>query len=231
MSELSVLIELQSIYDNLQTIRRDLANLPPDLAVLRDNLRSNAKELEKTHKELAASRILFSQLIIELEKAQKAEDTAKTSVKAATQKVQYSANIRKLDELQRQKAAIARPAKESEERIVKLESKEAELSHIQTEVQKQFDELEAIFLSEHENQLEARTRLEARKKAIESTLKPNILVKFNRLIQQRVGQAVVIVENNVCSSCRTRLRTPLIASMRDSDIVFCESCQRVLYNP
>jgi predicted nucleic acid-binding Zn-ribbon protein len=231
MSELSVLIELQSVYDNLQTIRRDLANLPPDLAALRDNLASIARELEKTYKELTNSRAIFAQLTTELEKAQKAEDEAKELLKAATQKIQYSANIRKLDESQRQKAAVARPAKENGERIIVLENKELELKHRQINIQKQFDELEIIFLSEHENQLEARTRLQARKQTLESTLQPAILVKFDRLIKQRMGQAVVAVEDNVCKSCRNRLRTPLIASMRDSVMVFCESCQRILYNP
>jgi hypothetical protein len=231
MSELSILIELQSVHDNLQTIRRDLADLPPDLAALRNNLDLIAKEREKTYKELVSSRVLLTQLTLELEKAQKAESVAKASVKNATQKIQYSANIRKLDEFQRQRAAIAKPAKESEEHIVKLENKDLELKHKQVEMQEQFDELEAIFLHNHENQLEARIRLQARKQTLESELKPNILVKFNRLIQQRVGRAVVIVDNNVCSGCRTRLRTPLIASMRDSNMVFCESCQRVLYNP
>jgi len=231
MSELSVLIELQSVYDNLGTIRRDLANLPPDLATLRDSLSSISKELEKTHKELEASRFLFAQLTLELEKAQKTEDIAKMSVKAATQKTQYSATIRKLDECQRQKAAIARPTKESKDHAIELEKKVLELTCKQTEIQKQFNELEIIFLSEHENQIEVRAQLQTRMQTLESILSPTILVKFKRLIQQRIGQAVVTVEGNVCSGCRTRLRTPLIASMRGSDIVFCESCQRILYNP
>jgi hypothetical protein len=231
MSELSILIELQSVYDNLQTIHRDLTSLPPDLATLRDNLVFIAKEIETTYKSLITSRVLFDQLTAELEKAQKAEDDAKASVKSATQKVQYSATIRKLDECQRQKAALTRPAKEIKERIVALENKELELKCKQMDMQKQFDELEIIFLSKHENQLEARTRLHALKQTLESALNPAILVKFNRLIQQRVGQAVVIVDNNVCNGCRTRLRTPLIARLRDPGVVFCESCQRILYNP
>ena len=231
MSELSALIELQSVYDNLQIIQRDLAALPPDLAALRDNLKSISRELETIHKDLAISRALFSQLTIELDKAQKAEDDAKILVKAATRKVQYSATIRKLDDCQRHKTAVTRPTKEVVERITTLENKELELKRRQAKAQKQFNELEAIFLSEHENQLEARVRLQARKQELESALNPITLIKFNRLLQQRTGRAVVIVDNNVCSGCRTRLRIPLIARLRSPGVVFCESCQRILYNP
>jgi hypothetical protein len=97
MSELSVLIELQSVHDNLRIIQRDLSAFPPDLAALDIELKTIAKRLEETSKGLIASRSLFASLTIELGGAQKAEELAKASVKVATQKVQYTAAIRELD--------------------------------------------------------------------------------------------------------------------------------------
>jgi predicted nucleic acid-binding Zn-ribbon protein len=231
MSELSVLIELQSVHDNLRTIQRDLSAFPPDLAALDAELKMLARKIEETCKGLSASRSLFASLSTELGGAQKAEELAKASVKGATQKVQYTAAIRELDERQRQKSAVARPVKETEVRIDSLERLDVELKDRQLEAQKQFEELKAIFLSEHGNQVEALTRLQTRCAELEAQLKPGLLVKFKRLLVMRQGRAVVGVDNGACGGCRTRLRTPVVAHLREADTMFCESCQRILYDP
>ena len=231
MSELSVLIELQSVHDNLRTIQRDLSAFPPDLAALDGELKMLARKLEETSKGLTATRGLLSSLSTELGGAQKAEDLAKASVKTATQKVQYTAAIRELDERQRQKSAVARPVKEAETRIESLERAEAEMLERQEAAQKQFDELRGVFLSEHGNQVEAQTRLLARCAELEAQLAPGLLTKFKRLLQQRQGRAVVGVDGGACGGCRTRLRTPVVAHLREAETLFCESCQRILYDP
>jgi predicted nucleic acid-binding Zn-ribbon protein len=231
MSELSVLIELQSVHDNLRTIQRDLSAFPPDLAALDAELKMLARKLEETAKGLTATRSLHTSLSTELGGAQKAEELAKASVKTATQKVQYTAAIRELDERQRQKSAVARPVKEAETRIESLERAEAEMLERQEAAQKQFDELRGIFLSEHGNQVEAQTRLLARCTELEAQLAPGLLTKFKRLLQQRQGRAVVGVDGGACGGCRTRLRTPVVAHLREAETLFCESCQRILYDP
>ena len=231
MSELSVLIELQSVHDNLRTIQRDLSAFPPDLAALDGELKMLARKLEETSKGLTATRGLLSSLSTELGGAQKAEDLAKASVKTATQKVQYTAAIRELDERQRQKSAVARPVKEAETRIESLERAEAEMLERQEAAQKQFDELRGVFLAEHANQVEAQARLLARCAELEAQLAPGLLTKFKRLLQQRQGRAVVGVDGGACGGCRTRLRTPVVAHLREAETLFCESCQRILYDP
>ena len=231
MSELSVLIELQSVHDNLRTIQRDLSAFPPDLAALDAELKMLARKIEETSRGLTASRSLFASLSTELGGAQKAEEIAKASVKGATQKIQYTAAIRELDERQRQKSAVARPVKETEIRIDGLERLDVELKERQAEAQKQFDELKAVFLAEHGNQVEAQTVLQTRCAELEAQLAPGLLVKFKRLLVMRQGRAVVGVDGGACGGCRTRLRTPVVAHLREAETLFCESCQRILYDP
>ena len=231
MNELSVLIELQSVHDSLRTIQRDLSAFPPDLAALDAELKILARKAEEAAKGLVGTRALFSALSGELCTAEKAEEAAKVTVKGATQKLQYTTAIRDLDERQRQKAAVARPVKEAETRIEALERQTVEISTRQAEAQKQFDQLKVVFLSEHGNQVEAQTRLNTRLAELEACVEPALLVKFGRLLTQRMGRAVVVVDNGACGGCRTRLRTPFIAHLREAGNLFCESCQRILYDP
>jgi hypothetical protein len=231
MNELSVLIELQSVHDNLRTIQRDLSNFPPDLAALDAEIKILTRKAEEASKGLAGTRGLVANLSLELVSAQKAEDLAKGAVKLANQKTQYTSAIRDLDERQRQKAAVARPVKEAENRIEALERQQGEIASRLGEAQKQFDELKGVFLAEHENQVAAQAVLDARRAELEKSLDATLLRKFGQLLAQRNGRAVVGVDNGACGGCRTRLRTPFVAQLREAGNLFCESCQRILYDP
>jgi len=231
MSFLPVLLELQAIHDNLSVIQRDLTTFPPDMARLDSELKTLVRKVDAFTKGLSEAQATQMALTKELGVAQKLEDQARTSLKNATQKVQYTAAIRELDERERQKAAIAKPLKDVEIRIQTLTKDLAEATGSRDIAQAQFDELHRIFLSEHENQILAQQTALARKLELEAKLEPVELGRFNRLIQGRHGQAVVTVENGTCTGCRTKLRGPLLAQLREKTTLNCESCQRILYSP
>jgi len=231
MSQLSLLIELQSVHDNLRVIQRDLNAFPPDLASLDSELKTLSRKLEETTKALVSARNQQGNLTTSLAAAQKLEDHSKAALKETKQKVQFTAAIRELDDRQRQKAAVARPLKDVETRIETLERVKGEMEARQIEAQKQFDELKAIFLSEHVNQVEAEKRLHDRQSEIHKGLDPIMVSKFDKLIAQRQGRAVVGIDKGSCGGCRTRLRTPFLAQLREEKNMFCESCQRIIYDP
>ena len=231
MDTLPALLELQGIHENLRTIQRDLNAFPPDMSKLDTELKGILKRQESATKELAEARTKAESLSGDLKLAQRLEEHAKTAVKQSTHKVQYTAAIRELDDRERQKAAVAKPLKEAETRIAALEKETTELEIRRAEVQSQFDELHQIFLAEHENQVAARGVNMARRAELEKLLEPAALARFNKLIQQRQGRAVVSVENATCGGCRTKLRIPLLAELREKGTIPCEFCQRILFLP
>jgi len=231
MSDLPLLIELQSVHDNLRVIQRDLSAFPPDLAALDTELKTLAKKLEEAAKALSTARSQQASLTTNLAAAQKAEDLSKAALKETKQKVQFTAAIRELDERQRQKAAVARPLKEAETRVEALEQAISSMEARKAVALAQFEELHAIFLSEHANQVEAESRLKVRQQEIRQALQPTVATRFDRLMQQRQGRAVVTLEKGCCGGCNTRLRTPLISRLREERQVLCESCQRIVYDP
>ena len=231
MSSLPVLLELQAIHDNLTTIQRDLTSFPPDMAKLDTDLKAYTRRAESLDKSLEASRADQASLARELTQAQKLEDTARTALKNATQKIQYTAAIRELDERERSKTAVAKPLKDVESRIQAFEKELAEVTALRDEARQRFEEFQRVFLSEHENQVLAREKALARKLELEAKLGSVELGRFNRLLAGRHGQAVVVVENGTCTGCRTKLRGPLLAQLREQTMLNCESCQRILYVP
>lgn len=230
MTTLLELRDLQATCDNLKTIERDLANLPPDLAALDGQIKAATRRKADLEKALAEGRTQTEKLQKELALAQRLEAHARTAVKATTQKVQYTAAVRELDHREREVAAITRPLKELEARLV---AQDTELVQVTAELETktaQFEGLHQIFLAEHETQVAAKAALSAKRATLEAALEPALLKRFHQLLNQRQGRAVVGVENSVCLGCRTKLRIPAMTALREAKgIPTCESCQRIVF--
>lgn len=232
MELLPLLRELQSTLDYLRTVERDLSALPPDLAALDSRLKVIQKQVSDKTKSLESARAQILTRTKDLALAQKDEDLARTALKATSQKVQYTAAIRDLDEKERQKSQIAKPLKALEIEVVTLETALAGLETERATLKAQFDELHAVFLEEHSNQVVARTQLQAKQADLEAKLPAAEKIRFYRLATARQGKAVVPVEMGACTGCRMKLRGPFLFALKDAkDPVACESCQRILFLP
>lgn len=233
MSLLPTLKDLQATLDNLRTIERDLSAFPPDLAALDQEQKAVARQTIDTEKALQEWRNKRETLVKAHAEALRLEELARKALKAATQKVQYASAIRDVDDRERQRAAVARPLKESEANCAELESRLAALQARGVEVEARFKDLHQIFLAEHETQVIAKDQLTAKRLQLEAGLPAAELTRFNRLIHSRQGRAVVPVENSTCMGCRVKLRMIFLSDLRQKEgLMACESCQRIVYlNP
>ncbi len=230
MSILPTLVELQATLDNLRTIERDLAALPPDLASLDQKLRAVRKEKAEKTKTLETLRTKREGHAQDLAAADKAIAGIRSHLKEATQKVQYAALIREQEEHERAHNAASRPLKAAETQIQQLELDVADLSSRETAQAAEFSVLHEAFLEEHANQVEARALLEAKRAALEAAMAPADLARFKKILEARQGRAVVSVDKGLCGGCRTRLRPVVASQLREGKLLLtCESCHRFLY--
>ncbi|MDP1832407.1 MAG: hypothetical protein Q8K67_10145 [Geothrix sp.] len=232
MEHLATLRDLQSTLDYLRTIDRDLSALPPDLAALESRIKVIEKQRAEKTKSLDSARTQIQARSKELTQAQKDEDRARAAVKTTSQKVQYAAAIRELDEKERLRAQIARPLKALEIEALALDQALAALAAEYVTLKTQFDELHGIFLDEHANQVEGRKLLKTKQAELEAKMPVPEVVRFHRLAAARQGRVVVAVENGACSGCHVKLRGPFLFQVKEAKgAVACESCLRILYLP
>jgi len=231
MNTVAILKELQLAHDGLRTIQRDLTAFPPEMAQIDASVKDAGKRTQEIEKRILQARAQFDANEKQHQQAVKAEAHARKELKASAHKVQYVAAMRELDEKERQLEIAQRALRETEAELKSLEAEHESLASSRNESQKQFDELHEIFLAEHENQIVAKDRLAKQITELESKLDAAIVSKFNRLMQYKAGKAIVAVENNVCTGCHTRLRTPLVYQLKAEGSISCESCQRILYLP
>ncbi|HJV89123.1 MAG TPA: C4-type zinc ribbon domain-containing protein [Holophagaceae bacterium] len=230
MSNLQLLRDLQGTLDNLRTIERDLAALPPDLALLDQKLKAVRKEKADKTKQLEVLRLKRETHAKDLATADKSIADIRSHLKEATQKVQYAALIREQEEHERSHNAAIRPLKEADAQIQQLEADLADLTTREAAQAAEFAVLHEAFLGDHANQVEARTLLEAKRTELEGALAPADLARFKKILEARQGRAVVAVENGLCGGCRTRLRPVVASQLREGKLLLtCESCHRFLY--
>ena len=210
---------------------RDLSSLPPEMASLDASIKAAQKRLSAIDIGLGQAKARFEDAENEQQQAVKAEAAARKDLKASTHKVQYTAAMRSLEEKERLIETSVRTQKEAEAALMSLKEEREGLLGSQNENQLQFDELNQIFLSEHENQVVGKARLTAKIAELEGLLDKATLNKFNRLMQGRNGRAVVPTENDTCTGCHTKLRAPLVYKLKAEKCITCESCQRILYLP
>lgn len=230
MDLLSALVDLQRTLDLLQTIDRDLTAYPPDLAELHRKVQSLEKAQTEDAKRIEEAKARHEPRAKEVAIARKGLERTQEELKKATSKVQYAALIREKEDRDKQLHALLRPLKELETSMADAETRRTERETELTTTRAQFEELRAVFLAEHGNQVAGREELEAKRSALETAIPAPDLARFRKVAQARAGKAVVAASGGLCLGCRTRLRPSLLHSLRDSrSLVSCEACQRFLY--
>jgi len=229
MSNLATLKELQTTHDGLRAIERDLAAYPPEMKRLEASAKAAEKKLLELEGTLAKAQAKSEAAEKQLVQTTKAEAHARNALKTATHKGQYTIAMRDLDDKERQMDAAQKALAEAAAALKAMEAEKESLETSHKEDRRQFDELMEIFMSEHENQVAAKSSLAKKIEELNGQLDQTTLTKFGRIMQSRGGKAVVPVENSICTGCNTKLRTPLIYQMKAQGFIFCESCQRIVY--
>ena len=138
--------------------------------------------------------------------------------------------------------------------LTEIEGVKADNSITEEEIIKLMDELEVgkkkltqekeLFKNEEASAQKEKTVVDARMKEIDSNLAeflakrksivPNItqkvLARYERVLENRAGLAIVPIEGDACGGCHMNLPPQVISEARlREDIIICQSCSRILY--
>lgn len=232
MSSLALLKELQTTLDLLRTIERDLTAFPPDLAKADAEAKALQAQADKVRAAIAVIDKPRAQLQAVHDEAKKIEVSTRAHLKEMQHQIPFAEAMRAMGEKERAVTAAVKPLKELDAQVA---VKQAELDALTPKLEAakaKFESDHAAFLSLHENQVLARTQLEAKREELHAKLDAGLKPRVDRLIQQRQGKFLAAVEGGICTGCRTKLRGPLLTEVREaSQLVACESCQRYLFLP
>ena len=115
----------------------------------------------------------------------------------------------------------------------RLESVNEEYNRLQEDLRREEESLkvliESVDADVRKTDIEIEKIQNDQKKYIDA-LDENSLKHYNRLSNIKGGKAVVAVIGNVCGGCSMNITTQTLNSlMGGSELVFCQSCSRILY--
>jgi len=230
--DLKQLIRLQSIDLAIQELRTRIDRFPGASKALDEQLRSAQSGLEQSKEKVKNNQGNRKKLEAEIgsieTKISKYRDqmmSVKTNeeYRALQHEIEHSqSTIRKIED------DILNLMMEAESGQSEIKAAEAQLKEDQQKVdkdRKQLSEVNQTDLSALESYLKER-------KAIEATISADLVPHYDRVRKARGGIAVAAARNEVCEICQVRIRPQVFQEIRRNDqIIACDACQRILYNP
>jgi len=230
LPEIEKLLTLQDRDQRIRTLQAEFKTVPLERKELESRLTATTAGAEKAKAALRELEVEKKRL--EVEAQGKRDQIAKFKV----QQMQ----TRKNEEFQ----AFGVQIQHFEGEIVKIEDRELELMEA-------IETAKPVLAEAERNAAEAKAQvarqiadLEAKAAALETQLKnteadrgkdtdgidEDLLDQYQRLFRSKNGNAIVELDNDVCSGCHMKLTTQTILQVKSNrQITHCEQCGRILY--
>jgi len=229
--DLKPLIELQKYDIEIKNLEKELKDIPKKFEKLQENL-----EIEKTY---------LLQAKMQMEENQKKRKELELSIQNFRQNIaNYKAQQMKKkltnEEYQALNEAIALEEKkiaEVEELLleemlladeIEKEIKNKEESFHKAEIQMQKDK--ELILKEKDEIEEKIKQLKIVREDTAKGIPQKLIDLYNKISKKKDGIVLSVVKDEFCSICNMRVRPQNLAELRkNTNIIFCENCDRILY--
>jgi len=232
--QLSRLLALQEINNKITDCRNNIDALNASvknkreevelargkIGEIKEEIKRNKKEEDRRELDLKSNEEDITKLLIQLNQAKSNDE--------------YSALNKRIEEERRQDSAL-------EDEILELMARSDGLKTRTEELQKSVDALEAelsgmeekagIDVAAFEKEID---ELQNRVNGIEAEIDPGLLDQYRRVFERKLGDVMAVADEValVCRGCNMSVPRQLINEiLKDDAIVFCKSCNRILYIP
>ena len=226
--EIEHLISLQVTDRGIQRLRAEIAELPKRVAIIEAKLAGTKATLEKAKasaKADDAAKKKYESAIADLRgKISKYRDQ---SLDVKTNE-QYKALLHEISFAEKEITAnedkILELMLNSEAREQEVKAAEAELKTETAEIERE-KTLARDRAAKDEKEL---TEWNAKRDAARSAVDPDLLRHYDR-VQKFRGSGLAEVLGERCSGCQVALRPQMYNEVRSGKLLYCDSCQRILY--
>lgn len=227
---LESLIALQALDTAAETARRRLAELPAAEQAIERDLAAAVAVVERAKAGLASNQ----QARRDLEKQVATADARLARFeehKAAVKTNQeYTALLHEIATFKAEKDGVETQILDLMEAADRISGEIAELNERLADTRRIGDAARAALKAERTSLDEELVRLSREKAVLAPAVAAPVLAKYEQLLKQRKMVAVAVMRGEICMACHVRLRPAVTQQVRrNSEIVQCDSCQRMLY--
>ena len=227
-SEIEHLISLQHADREIQRLKNEIAELPKRVAAIEQKLAGTKAALEKARaavKRDDAAKRKYEVAITDLR--QKISKYRDQSLEVKTND-QYKALMH---EMQFAEQEISANEDKILELMVNAELREKEVKAAEAELKEETAEIEKEKATARERTAQDEKELAgwtAKRDAARSAVDEDVLRHYDRVSKFR-GSGIAEVRDQKCMGCSVVLRPQTYNEVRSGELIYCDSCQRILY--
>jgi uncharacterized protein len=233
LPDLQLVIRLQEIDNRLRDLAREIAALPKHIAEIETKLVSHERKLEADRAALAANQKDRKKCDADIQMQDQKISKLKDQMLQAKTNDQYRAFQNEIDFCQKEIRAaedrILELMNESEPLDKNMKAAESDLKAEKAEVEAEKAQARERTAKDEETAQELKTE----RAALVAQITPSVYKNYERVRKGRHGIAVAEAVDGRCTACNMAMRLQFAQDLkRGTQIMSCESCQRILYyNP
>ena len=226
---LDKLKKLQDILAEKYELEDKITSLPKTLDGSNESLERFKKEYIEKNAVYEAEKAKVAALKSELSDAESSRESGEKGMDAITTHREYEALDKQISEANEKEQNIRKELQKEEKTLAELnetlKSNEELISSTEKEVNSAKDNLN----KELEGYKKSLDKLKTKEDAITPGIDPEVIFKFQRIIQ-RNRKGIVAVKGNVCDGCHMILPAQFANEVHQGEkILFCPYCSRILY--
>jgi predicted nucleic acid-binding Zn-ribbon protein len=228
--QIALLIELQTIDQDIRTLNTKKQTLPEKASELDQTLKARKEKTEEERQGLEGLNKLHKEKESELKQGQEKLRKAKERLLEVKTNKEYQAMLTEIDTVEKSNGRIEEEILVLYDRIDEkkgfVKSHEKDLKQYQGSYEAERKQIDAE-LSSIDGELEIQQK---KFEALVPALKPDLLRRYEMIKGRRNGVAVVSARNAVCSGCNMNLPPQLYNELqRSEELICCPNCNRILY--
>ena len=230
--DLKQLIRLQTIDLAIQQLRTRIDKFPGISKALDEKLRSAQAALESIKERAKSNQGNRKKLESEISSIESKISKYRDQMMAVKTNDEYRALQHEIEHAQN---AIRKIEDDILNLMVDAESSQGDIKVAEArlkEDQQKVDQERRQLTEQNQHDLSGLESYLKERKEIETSISSDLLPRYERVRKARGGIAVAAARNEVCEICQVRIRPQVFQEIRRNDqIIACDACQRILYNP
>lgn len=228
--DVEILIELQEIEKGVSRISKVLEGVESEINTRKKKRKDAENELKALESDLAEVRGLYMGFEGELKERDARIKKSEETLKIVKTNTEYQTLLREIDDNRKRNSEAEGQMIDYLDQIEKKEKAVAEsrerFEEIAAVTDREIDEI--VVNSENERKELESITLQRDKVAVK--VKPKLLDRFNRILKQSSGIAIVPLTNATCGGCFMNIPPQkFIEIQRGEALNFCPQCHRMVY--
>ncbi len=228
--QIKKLVELQRLDGEIYSLRKEASEKPLAIEQLKQQFESKKIRLKALEDQSKA--VLLDRREKELTLKGKEDDVGKANTQLSQIKTnkEYTAKIHEIENIKADKSIL------EEKILISFDESDKISAEIEKEKKNVFEEEKVFIAREREVKEEIRviedriTVLESQRKQIIPSVDKICLSRYERILENKGGLAIVAVQGNTCGGCFMNVTQQTINAIKMHDqFIECEICSRILY--